>query len=60
MTTGTHTLLCHICGEVIASREVAGGRDLPASEAIKWHERAIAHLKKAHVRKYEKKAEASE
>ena len=41
---------CPRCDERIASRRVEDGERLPTWLAIRWHERAVAHLRRVHLR----------
>ena len=48
--TDTLSMSCHICGKQIATKRVEHDEVLKPSEAIRWHERVIAHIRKVHVK----------
>lgn len=42
---------CPTCDKEIVSARVEDGERLSPSKAIKWHEKAIAHIRREHLRK---------
>lgn len=50
-TTDRLFITCHQCGDEVAGEEVAHDEKIPPSVEIRWHEKAIAHVRREHLRK---------
>jgi len=42
---------CHICGTTVMTEKVPVDATLPPWKVIRWHERMISHIRRAHLRR---------